>query len=92
MTMRVIETKHRVDSDTRFADCYTACVYRWQCFPHIDFPKPSLSGRSRLRERNAEKSSARMCRSATGFGRARFRRRSLPCLQTVITSGLPVTR
>src|SRR5215831_6632700 len=35
-------------------------------------PKTSLSGTPRLRERDTEKSSVRMCRSKIGFGRAPF--------------------
>src|SRR5215831_8515338 len=38
----------------------------------LRLPKPSLSGTPRLRERDTEKSSVRMCRSRIGFGRAQF--------------------
>jgi len=55
-------------------------------------PKTSLSGRPRLHELDADKSSVRACRFGMGFGRVRFRCRSLPCLAGVTTSELLVIR
>jgi hypothetical protein len=56
------------------------------------FPKTSLSGRLRLAEKIAEKSSVGTCRSGMGCGTVRVSMPVAVLLAKVITPGLPVTR